>query len=1323
MKAKSLFAATLALAASQATLSAQTTFEWTGGVDGTGNLMFDPAGYGNWNPALAAADVGLSATNSFVISSRNGGGAAALIGNGSPLVVDINTGMRSLIFENTAGHLPNPLVLVAKADPGTLIRYINFPTPDTTVVSLHESVTGTIRWGTTISSTDSPNSRLGLRLPSSGVSTFHVANPNAVLDFTGAFDNFTGQGAIHGGSTTQSLAHAKLRKTGAGTIDLRTSDAQGNRVLGAVIEGGVVVIGVPIHLGWGPVDFMEDHWVMNGGTLRLQGLTTAPSATRGIQIGSAAGTFDVLETSTVLFGVISDVPAESGRLIKTGPTALRLAAVNTYTGGTLVQQGVLRFTTPGSFGTGTITLEDGTGLTAFAGSPLIANTIEVNGPTFTLGTGGDGQSNLFGGVIDLKGGSRALTIGGPVSLAGGITNGTLATLSATSNAATLALDADVTLSAPLTVNRGIVAANQTLTGDVVVTRGTGDPSFTGGLGGSGILNGSATVDGELRPGASHSGSVGTLNVSGNLTVSSQGLSVFEINAGGSDQVDVTGNLSLAGSVEVSLIDGHVPEIGESFQLVRADGTMTIDPAINLILPLLAGDRLWDSSDFVETGEVTVISGTVKQETYTWTNNFSDTTASLTSPSNFANWSPETTAADFQAGSANTFILGTAPGGSAVPAGYTFTLDASPRTAALRFHDEGGLFPAELFLNANTAGDSTPRTLWFELPDTTAIELDETFTGILRLGQDSLNSGPLGIRLPNSGVTTFHVANAAATLDLSGLLNAEPDRGAIHSGAVTRTTAHARIRKTGDGTLDLRTSDPEGNRVLGITIEGGRVIVNSATQLGWLPSPTMPDQVIINGGTLRSDGNTTSPGVTRGFMIGENGATFEIVGGSSFTINGVVQDLPGHSGGGITKRGTFLLTLPSANTYTGETYIEEGRISYATNSPFGTGLVRMGEDAGFGSSVTSIAIANNIRIEGTSARFGMGSFLNTLNGNIDLDGDQRTLRMINTLIINGVLSNGGIVVQTDLNSQRLDLNGENTYEDSTTVNRGRLVVNGSITSDVLVTRGVTADVAIGGLGGAGTITGNVVVSGEIHPGRGTGTTVGTLVIDGELLTDASAASFFEISGETTSDLISGLSSASMDGTVTVTLTGGYVPAVGAAFQLVECSTPITLGDALQFVLPALPSGRAWDTSTFATDGSIQVVSSGGVTQTPYQLWAQNYGLSGNNALPGADPDGDGFTNEREFTFGGHPGQPTASLMSIQRNGANVEITYIERNTGVTYQVQRSATLSPPWTQATGITFLTPVDQTGVLLPAEYTRKRFSTPAAGKDFFRVEATVQP
>jgi len=124
----------------------------------------------------------------------------------------------------------------------------------------------------------------------------------------------------------------------------------------------------------------------------------------------------------------------------------------------------------------------------------------------------------------------------------------------------------------------------------------------------------------------------------------------------------------------------------------------------------------------------------------------------------------------------------------------------------------------------------------------------------------------------------------------------------------------------------------------------------------------------------------------------------------------------------------------------------------------------------------------------------------------------------------------------------------------------------------------------------------------------------------------------------------------------------------------------------------------------TVGSSQAGSSGGTVirelqafGTPsaaslsYNTWAgATYNLSGANALPSADPDGDGFTNFREFVFGTSPsvqgstglafagnsliahGQPV-----LGANGSNFTAIFDRRKdyvaAGLTYTVQFSADL--------------------------------------------------
>jgi hypothetical protein len=46
------------------------------------------------------------------------------------------------------------------------------------------------------------------------------------------------------------------------------------------------------------------------------------------------------------------------------------------------------------------------------------------------------------------------------------------------------------------------------------------------------------------------------------------------------------------------------------------------------------------------------------------------------------------------------------------------------------------------------------------------------------------------------------------------------------------------------------------------------------------------------------------------------------------------------------------------------------------------------------------------------------------------------------------------------------------------------------------------------------------------------------------------------------------------------------------------------------------------------------------------YAMSYGLSGTNAAPGADPDGDGVSNFAEWAFGGNPNAPDAYIAGFQ-----------------------------------------------------------------------------
>jgi hypothetical protein len=125
-----------------------------------------------------------------------------------------------------------------------------------------------------------------------------------------------------------------------------------------------------------------------------------------------------------------------------------------------------------------------------------------------------------------------------------------------------------------------------------------------------------------------------------------------------------------------------------------------------------------------------------------------------------------------------------------------------------------------------------------------------------------------------------------------------------------------------------------------------------------------------------------------------------------------------------------------------------------------------------------------------------------------------------------------------------------------------------------------------------------------------------------------------------------------------------------------------------------------------------------------FWEAESGGAFTNTAGTDDPDGDGFVNDLEFAFDGNPTTGTPSLMTVTSAGTNAVFNYVVRKDppgGVTYQVQKSTALTNGWTEATGLTISNSLDQTGILIPADYERREFIVPASGKDFYRVQGTI--
>jgi len=145
-----------------------------------------------------------------------------------------------------------------------------------------------------------------------------------------------------------------------------------------------------------------------------------------------------------------------------------------------------------------------------------------------------------------------------------------------------------------------------------------------------------------------------------------------------------------------------------------------------------------------------------------------------------------------------------------------------------------------------------------------------------------------------------------------------------------------------------------------------------------------------------------------------------------------------------------------------------------------------------------------------------------------------------------------------------------------------------------------------------------------------------------------------------------------------------------------------------------------TNAAGTDIQTLVLSvSAGEEDDGYNTWAADYGLTGEGALPDADPDGDGFSNVEEYAFGTDPMAATAALLTTTSSGGNLVVAWLERS-DVTYNVQSTTNLATTAFANDGAVNV----EAGAVEPAPpegYTRKQFSAPATGSKFYRVTATT--
>ena len=203
----------------------------------------------------------------------------------------------------------------------------------------------------------------------------------------------------------------RLTKTGPGTLVMAGANSYTG---GTTINEGTLRISQSSGLGAAPATVTPNHVILNGGTLEFSSTSnTTLNANRGFAIGDADGTILVSNSGVfTLNGIVANLAGQSGMLTKTGTGTLSLLpdSANTYSGGTVVASGTLRYGRTGSLGTGAVQLGSAGGgnatLDNVLGGWTTANDIVVaadSGGTLTLAyTSTAAFSGVFSGNITLN---------------------------------------------------------------------------------------------------------------------------------------------------------------------------------------------------------------------------------------------------------------------------------------------------------------------------------------------------------------------------------------------------------------------------------------------------------------------------------------------------------------------------------------------------------------------------------------------------------------------------------------------------------------------------------------------------------------------------------------------------------------------------------------------------------------------------------------------------------------------------------------------------------------------------------------------------------
>ncbi|EBY5503087.1 fibronectin-binding autotransporter adhesin ShdA [Salmonella enterica subsp. enterica serovar Infantis] len=839
-----------------------------------------------------------------------------------------------------------------------------------------------------------------------------VKSGNDELIVTGA-NNYSGGTTISGGTLTADHADS----LGSGDIDNSGVLQVGEGELENTLFGS----GSLVKTGTGELTLSGDN-TYSGGTTISDGTLTADHAD-SLGTGAVANS-GVLQVGE---GELENTLSGSGSLVKTGTGKLTLGGDNSYSGGTTITGGTLTADHADSLGTGAIA---NSGVFK-VGEGELKNTLSGSGSLVKTGTGeltlsGDnsysGGTTIIGGTLTADHadslGTGAVANSGVLQVGEGELENTLSGSGSLVKTGTgeLTLSGDNTYSGGTTITGGTLMADHA------------DSLGTGAIANSGVLQ---VGEGELENMLSGSGSLvktgtGELTLSGDnsysgaTTITDGTLIAANVNALGSGNIDNSGTLMLDAEGEFNLANvatqsGATTELARGTTLNVDSLTQQADSTLNIDLSKANGESAITADSVTLGGTLNVtgigsVTDSWTPEAYTYTligsdsaittdfdnltvagmnredvdfltidgkvdeadNTHYDLTASL---SWYANRDNATTDAH------GTFTLSDPDGSFNVAATLTDvddTLDPGSRWDGKSLTKEGA---GTLILSGDNdySGGTTINGGTLVAASTTALGtglVDNNAT--LVLDADGEVSAVGGITT-HSGATTQLALGTSLDLGDSALiqedgstLNVELNSDSVQPLITGSSATLGGDLVVSDASLQARASDAE--------FQSFKLMDMDSDISGDFTSLTMnltdqPDYLTVTGTINPEDAseyllteglswNATATSATPAH------GTFTLGAGDSFEVTSVLGDKTGNGdwdGKSLTKLGAGKLTLSGANTYTGDTNVQEGTLWLAGDGTIGEvgsqQAVNVASDATFGGS-NGTTVNGKVTNEGT-----------------------------------------------------------------------------------------------------------------------------------------------------------------------------------------------------------------------------------------------------------------------------------------------------------------------------------------------------------------------